>query len=401
VPRLATAFDVQGNGKHIIHVTYGWYAGRYNEAQIGGNNNVGNPDLLLGVYVGPAGQGRSFAPGFDPDNYLTVLGQFPTKNVFLTDGMSSPVSKEFSTSYGMDVMNGRGYIEGTYVHRDVGNIIEDFIDIRRNGVTDVVVDGFEVGTFTNVVYDNTDVAWRQYDGLLFQGRYNINNRWTLNGHYTLQLKNDGNYEGEGTNTPGATGRIGDYPEIFNASRHYPDGHLDDFQRHKLRLWTIYNAGIGRFGDVALSGLWRVDSGTTYSFAATGQGFSSIQNGLLAAAGYPDGPSSQTIYFEGRGTGRFKGFQVLDVAATYNIPVFRTLRPYVNLGIWNALNNQKQIRWATTVSQNSASALDALGLRTGYNKSATHGLANNNNQFPVPSIGGTGGRTWRVSVGFRF
>ena len=222
VPRLATAYDVKGNGKHIIHVTYGWYAGRYNEAQIGNNNNVGNPDLLLGVYTGPAGQGRNFAPGFTPANYVTVLGQFPTKNVFFEPGLQSPTSKEFSASYGTDVMNGRGYLEATYVHRDVDSIIEDFIDIA-NGTTTVVVDGFEVGTFTNIDYRNTDVAWRQYDGMLFQGRYNINSRWTVNGHYTLQLKNDGNYEGEGTNTPGATGRIGDYPEIFNAGAQLPGG----------------------------------------------------------------------------------------------------------------------------------------------------------------------------------
>ena len=88
---------------------------------------------------------------------------------------------------------------------------------------------------------------------LFQGRYNITNRWTLNGHYTLQLNNDGNYEGEGANTPGATGRIGDYPEIFTAAQHFPEGEcerlpapqdapVDDLQHGHGRL--------GRPGDVS-------------------------------------------------------------------------------------------------------------------------------------------------------
>jgi hypothetical protein len=400
VPRLATAYDVTGNGKHILHVTYGWYAGRYNEAQVGNNNNVGNPDLLLGIYTGPAGQGRSFAAGFNPANYRTVLGQFPTRNVFFEDGLQSPTSKEFSASYGVDLFSGRGYLESTYVHRDVDNIIEDFIDIR-NGTTPVVVNGFDVGTFTNIVYRNTNLAWRQYDGMLFQGRYNVNSRWTVNGHYTLQLTNDGNYEGEGANTPGATGRIGDYPEIFTAARNYPEGRVDDFQRHKTRIWTIYNLGLAKYGDAALSALWRIDGGITTSLAATNQPITAIQTAKLEAAGYPDSPSSQTLYFGDRGAEAFKGYQVWDLAATYNIPVFRTLRPYVNLAIYNAFNNQKLIRWNTTVSQDPNSPLDENGLRTGYRPGSSFGRATSNTHFPVPFQGQTGGRTWRFALGFRF
>src|SRR5437773_2172276 len=81
VPRLAAAYDFQGNGKYIAHVTYGHYSGRYNEAQIGANNNVANPDAIFGTYEGPAGQGRSFAAGFNPANYSVDNGQFPTANV--------------------------------------------------------------------------------------------------------------------------------------------------------------------------------------------------------------------------------------------------------------------------------------------------------------------------------
>jgi hypothetical protein len=400
VPRLATAYDVQGNGKHIFHLTYGWYAGRYNEAQIGNNNNVGNPNALFGTYIGPPGQGRSFAPGFDPRNYATNAGSFPTRNIFFEDGLSSPTSKEFSASYGVDLFNGRGYVEGTYVHRDVENVIEDFIDID-NGTTTVVIDGFDVGTFTNVEYRNTDIGWRQYDGMLFQGRYNLNSRWTVNGHYTLQLNNDGNYEGEAANQPGAVGRIGDYPEIFTPTRHFPEGRVDDFQRHKTRLWTIYNMGMGNFGDAALSALWRIDSGTSYSLAASGQPITSVQRSKLVAAGYPDEPTSQTVFYTERGANIFKGFQVWDMAATYNVPVFRTLRPYLNFTLYNAFNNQKLIRWNTTVSQDTTTPTDENGLRTGYRQSTSFGKATSNAHFPVPSIGGSGGRTWRFAVGFRF
>jgi outer membrane receptor protein involved in Fe transport len=402
VPRLGVGYDIAGDGKHVLHVTYGHYAGRYNEAQIGNNNNVGNPDVLLGVYNGPAGRGRGFAPGFNPANYVTALGQFPTANIFFEDGLSSPVVKEFTTSYGMDVMNGKGFGQVAYIWRDWNNFIEDYISIA-NGTTNVVKDGFDVGTFTNIEYRNTNDATRAYQALEFQARYNIQPRWTVNGNWTVQLDNEGNYTGEAANQPGVTGRIGDYPEIFNAARHYPDGRLPGFQRNKVRLWSVYNLGFGKFGDGSISGLMRVDSATTYSLAATNQPITSTQRSRLVAAGYPDEPQSQTVYFEGeRGIGTFKGYGVFDLGLGYNIPVFRTLRPWLRLDVYNFFNNQKLIGWNTTVTQDPTSPVDEFGLRTGYREGGSFGRATSSSlHFPIPFQGETGGRTYRFAMGVRF
>jgi hypothetical protein len=280
-------------------------------------------------------------------------------------------------------------------------VIEDFIDVS-NGTTHVeTADGVEIGTFTNIVYRNTNDGWRQYDGMLFQARYNVGTNWSVNGHYTLQLNNDGNFEGEGANTPGAPSQLGDYQQAFTAARNYPDGRLNDFQRHKVRLWSIYNHELGRFGDASVSAIWRIDGGTTFSYAATNQAISAIQSAKLAAAGYVDPPTTQTLYFGERGAGQFKGFQVVDLGLGYNIPIVRTLRPWFRFDVYNLLNNQKQLRWNTTVSQDPNSPLDENGLRTGYRQGASFGKATANTDFPVPVIGGTGGRTWRAAVGVRF
>ena len=96
-----------------------------------------------------------------------------------------------------------------------------------------------------------------------------------------------------------------------------------------------------------------------------------------------------------------GWQVVDLGLGYNIPVFRTLRPWFRFDIYNFLNNQKQIRWNTTVSQDPNTPLDENGMRTGYRQGASFGKATANTDFPVPSIGGTGGRTWRMALGLRF
>src|SRR5262249_26080558 len=109
VPRLALVYDVNGDGRWVLHSTYGHYSGRYNEAQIGANTNVGNADYTYGTYEGPAGQGRNFAPGFAPANYVTDFGSFPTANVTFANGLSSPITKEFTGAAGRSF--GRGYAE--------------------------------------------------------------------------------------------------------------------------------------------------------------------------------------------------------------------------------------------------------------------------------------------------
>jgi hypothetical protein len=399
VPRLAAAYDVQGNGRHVLRTSYGWYSGRANEAQISGNTNVGNPDLLLGFYTGPEGQGRDFAPGFDPANYQIILGQFPTANVSIAPGVQPALVKEFTASYGFDLFAGRGYAEAAYVHRDTSRLVDDFIELQ-NGTTNIVKDGIDYGTFTNTVYRNTDDSiFREYRGLLFQSRFDLTPSWTLNGHYTVQLRNEANYEGEAANQPGVPSEIGDYPELRDPARHWPAGRTDDYQQHKLRLWSIYSLGLGRYGDASVSGLWRVDSGTAYSLVATGVPLTDTQRALIAA--YVDEPTSQDLYFDDRGSETFAAHGVFDLSLNYNIPVFRTLRPWVKFDVYNVLNNQKLIGWNTTVTPDPDSPVDALGLPTGYIKGSRFRKAEANTDFPIPFQGETGGRTYRVAVGFRF
>jgi outer membrane receptor protein involved in Fe transport len=420
VPRLAVGYDVNGDGDHIIHATYAQYSGRYNEAQVGKNSPVGNPPEIDANYTGPDGQGYAFAPGFSLANYpinaANASVSDPTKNVFMAPGTKSPLTHEFTLSYGTNLSNGRGYAELSYIARTTHDLIEDFQTLA-GGTTNVVVNGISAGMFTNIVYQNTDLAHRDYQGLVFQSRYRMTPRWSVNGNWTVQLKNDGNYEGEGTSLPGNTSFIGNYPEAFNAVRNFPDGHLQDFQRHRLKLWSIYDLDMRRYGDVSISGLWRVYSGLAYSLASRNQGLTAVQQSLIRAAGYPDLPSNtqnggNMVFFGDRGSQTFPGYAVVDMSINYNVPVFRSLRPWVKFDVYNLFDNLKVIAYNTTVSQNPASAKDNLGLATGYTPSATFGTATGNTvtnlyntgiqAYPLAFTGATpGGRTFRVALGFRF
>jgi hypothetical protein len=356
-----------------------------------------------------------FAPGFNLANYpinsQNASVSDPTKNVFIDPSTTTPLTHEFTTSYGVNVLNGRGYAEASYIYRKTKSFVEDFFT-TDGGFTDVVLNGVSAGTFTNQRFMNSDLPRRQYQAMTFESRYSLSNRWNVNGNYTLQLKNEGNYEGEASSQPGNASVIGDYPEAFNEARSYPDGRLQSFQRHRFRMWSIYDLNLGRAGDVSVSGLWRVDSGLIYTLAARNQAITTTQRAIMAAAGYPDAPTSQTVFFADRGTENFKGYGLLDLDLSYNIPVFKSVRPWVKFDVYNLFDNKKLIAWSTTISQNSSSPKDNLGLATDYTKAATFGTATGNtvttslgdtfNTYPVAFNGAIpGGRTIRVAMGVRF
>jgi hypothetical protein len=404
VPRLALGYDVKGNGDHVVHVSYSQYSGRYQETQVGGNSPVGNPSDFTSFYTGPAGQGVNFAPGLSVANYpvtpdnASVL--VPTANVFVDPDTKSALTQEFTATYGVNIKRGKGYAEVGYVHRNVGSMIEDFIT-RDDGVTHVVASGIDAGFVSNRVYRNTDIATRVYDGMVFQGRYQLTNRWTANAQYSLQLRNEGNYEGETTNSPGSTSRIGDYPEAFPEARFYPEGRLSGFEKGRVRAWSIYNFGMGRAGDVSVSGLFRYDTGSVYSLRVLNVGPTTAQQTILRNAGYPDLPSISNVFYGERGSENFAGYGLVDANISYNIPVVGTVKPWVKFDVYNLLNNQKLITWNTTLRQDTTTPLDALGFRTGTIKGPQFGQATRQADFPAPFGGQTGGRTFRVAVGLRF
>ncbi len=108
------------NGDHIIHFTYGQYSGRYKEAQIGQNSFVGNLAYLPTFYAGPAGRGIDFAPGLNIENDtvspdLVGTPEVALANVFQDEDLKSPLTPEFTTSYGATLGGDRAYAEASYL----------------------------------------------------------------------------------------------------------------------------------------------------------------------------------------------------------------------------------------------------------------------------------------------
>ena len=175
VPRLGAAYDVSGNGDTVLQATFSQYSGKYNAVQFSRNTNVGNSDRYTMVYAGPAGEGRSFAPGFDASNYAGVVaGTFPALNVQFADDLSSPLTTEYT--FGAARMFGaRSYVKAVFVQRKTSNFIEEFIEYS-NGRTPIVVNGAMLGQLDNIVYDNSDEMKREYQALAVHGSAPVDER---------------------------------------------------------------------------------------------------------------------------------------------------------------------------------------------------------------------------------
>ncbi len=392
VPRLGASYDPLGNGKYKFDVTYAQYAGKYSEAQFAENTTVGNPRLLYGYYIGPAGEGVDFAPGFDSNNYIFYYANDPTANVFTANNIASPVTSEVTLAAGMELPRG-GYAKLIYTNRSVSDFVEDFIEVQ-NGTTNVVVGGIDAGEFDNRVFRNSNQPTRDYQALQLQGRYNIFTNWSVGLGWTYQLKNDGDFEGEGTNTPGISSSFGDYPEILEpaAGRYFPTGRLNDFQEQKVRLWTNYSLDLGRAGTLDLGGIWRYNSPTTFSYIASSY---SIPAQLLANdPGYAQPPRRQSVFFGERGAGEYNASSLFDVSIGYRIPVWKSIEPWVKFEVYNVLNDDTLEIFNTTVSANNAGPRDSNGLPTEFIRGSNFGKATSATDHVTP-------REYFISAGIRF
>lgn len=399
VPRIGVAYDLEGNARTVLHGTYSHYSGKYSQVQFAVNTNVGRPSEVDYVYSGPAGSGRDFAPGFDLTNYTTVsFASFPTANVRVADDIQSPLTKEFTLGIARQ-LGRRGHARATYAWRKASQFVEDFTSLA-GGVTNVDL----VGPLTNRVFDNTGELHRDYQAVVLQSSYRLRDNVTVEAHYTGQLRNHGAFAGESANQPGLPSIYGNFPEIFGPAldRLLPEGRLDNYQQHKLRVFGTYLQDLGRYGSVNISPLWRVNSGAVYSLTAS---IPVPVQQLQRNPGYPtndvNASSRETVFFGDRGGNDFKGYGVMDLAATYTAGRWAGLQPWFKVEVYNLFNNQKLIAWDKTVTANTAGTRDANGIPTTYVQGPRFGQATSGNHFPQPYLGQNGSRAARLAFGVRF
>lgn len=121
--------------------------------------------------------------------------------------------------------------------------------------------------------------------------------------------------------------------------------------------------------------------------------SDVQLGIAEQVGYASTPNagSQTVFFAERGSEQFEDSHLFDLALNYQIPVWRTLRPYVEFEMFNIFNQTPLIDFNTTITPNFDGPLDELGLPLTFTRGPRFGEATTEGDFPrgadVPDVGG--------------
>jgi hypothetical protein len=298
-----------------------------------------------------------------------------------------------------------GYLKAIFTDRSYSDFVEDFICADNpvggacpgpgdTGTTNVVVEGIPVGEFNNIFIANSNVPQREYQSFQVIGRYRLTDNWTVDGHWTHQLKNEGNFEGEGTNTPGISSTFGDYPGYFVPSRHFPVGKFNDYQADKIRAWTNYNMDLGRAGNLNFGFLGNYDSGRAYSLTDTiPRGFSAQQQAVLAY--YLSRPgTTQTIFFGERGSQKWSDSMWFDLSVNYALPIWKDLDVWIKADLVNIFNDDSQIGGNINADDVANGPVDAFGLPTSYTLASNHAIATTNAHFVAP-------REYQFTVGFRF
>src|SRR5438552_10861127 len=360
VPRLGASYDPFGNGKYKLDVTYAQYAGRYNPALVGADSTVRNPADIYGYYTGPAGGGKDFAPGFEPNKYHFYSATVPTANIFVGNNLHSPIAHEWTVSTGTALPKG-GWAKATFTNRHYTDFIQGFVNIA-NGCTNVSLSGVNVGCVDNVLYQNTNLPKRKYQALELQSHYDIFRNWGFEGNWLHQFKNEGNYEGEsGQSIP--TSSVGVRPEIQDP-REIQYGRLAQFEADRVRLWTTYTFDMRRFGNLSTGLLWRYDSPQTFRYTAS-PARSAVSKSLNP--GYHNAPTTVNLTFGPRGLGQYNAASLFDTSVQYSYPIAR-VTPWIKFDVRNVFNKSTLIAYNTSITADANSSTDSFGYATGFTKS---------------------------------
>jgi outer membrane receptor protein involved in Fe transport len=436
-PRLGMSWDPKANGDLVLNASYAHYVTSLaNTSNVADQSPAGAPADFEWLYLGPAintGSGPYLTPheaitelfNWFNSQYCNSEGQcgsanldnlvyfdIPGRNTLVDKNLNSPYAEEISVGVSKR-LGTRGLFRADYTHRRFKDLYETHLDL---GTGTVVISalGIDWGTQDLGYVRNSSYLDRRYDGVTLQTNYRFTDRITAGGNYTWSHAY-GNFNGETSGSGPVTGSNNPsyYPEYRDVAWSNPRGELAIDQRHKLRVWGIWDILAGKHNRLSVSLLQNYYSGSPYS--ASGAVYSRY---YVTNPGYITPPNNVTYFYSTRGAYHTDATYPTDIRLNYSFR-FNLLGGSVDIfllpEVTNVLNQKRVTNPNITVYDYTSGTGRAKGLVSfnpfttqptecpqgqsdcsGYNwqKGPYFGEATRPTDYQTP-------RTYRFSVGFRF
>jgi len=425
-PRLGAIYDLGGNGRNRVNLSYGKYVSKIMDGNVASGAQVaGNPATFEWTYTGPVINAdgsmtthealRELFAWFDliggtSNRSNLIFATVPGYDVQLNGSLKAPSVNEYTVGF-LTQPTPDSFAKIDVISREW----QDFYAYRLDGTTGQTTDPF--GNRSDLaLIENDDTTVREYRGVQLQFGWRPS-KFNLGGAYTWSTLR-GNDEGEAP----ATGTSPNmplslyYPEYLGYEQRSPVGYLSGDQRHRARIWASYDLAT-RAGQFNFSLLQSYDSGRAYS--AIGSIDPVKAPGAPRDLGYTlsQMAASHPYYFSERGAYRSDDVYSTDLALNYSLPVLRSVQIFAQAEVINSLNDQTVIPpWAgvrTFDSNGASSGLQAFNPFTTAPIECPQGAAAATcssmgaHWQKSPSFGEKtpdsyqSPRTFRVSAGFRF
>jgi hypothetical protein len=411
-PRVSAAWDMKGDGDWVFNASYGEYVAALANNQANSTTAAGNPATIRWHYRGPSINTDPTQPLMTTDQALqTIFAWFDaqgginnTSNLRLLSipggtsviqgSLDSPFAREYAAGISKRLGN-RGVVRADYVHRDYLDFYSSRIDLSTGTVLTPTNSRADLAVLEN----STSGLERVYDGLHTQFQYRFRDRLNLGGVYTLS-RLSGNVEGENTASGPIPASLSEYPEYKVASWNAPDGDLSIDQRHRARLWAIYDIFRTDHHNLSISLLQNYASGTPYG----AEGGVASRN-FVTNPGYAIPPSVVTYWFTDRDAFRTDDVTATDLSFNYAFQwqaFSKGLEVYLQPEVLNVFDEDAALlvnrtvadRTTTTTLQpfNPFTETPVEGVH--WRKGSNFGKGTIPTDFQQP-------RTFRFSVGLRF
>ena len=412
-PRLAATWDPKANGNWVFNASYGEYVAAIASTQANGTAQGGNPATITWFWRGPSINADPNAANLiGPEAALNLIFNWfdsqggtnntsnlrsvniPGATVRIIGSLDSPSTTEYVLGAAKR-LGSKGIFRADYVHREGHDFYVNRTDLSTGSTTT------PSGQRANVTFiENEDsLLERVYDGLHTQFQLRPSDRLFFGGNYTWSHSR-GNFDGETAANGPVASAILSFPEYKDLAWNNPRGDLSIDQRHRARLWAVYNILTGGKHTLNVSVLQNYASGVPYGAVGAVDTRPYVTN-----PGYAIPPATVGYFFTNRDAFHTDDITATDLSFNYGFN-FSTFGKEIEVYLEPEVLNVFDEHGVGFVNQAVQDATNTTGLQrfnpfttqpiegVHWRRGANFGKPTNELHYQQP-------RTYRLSLGFRF